>query len=165
VRYKFNFGRYLDELLALKGSEGNKATDAQCYWPCGWTAAFVWPVTFTLIGVARGQETDWRVASRPVVGVVCRYRLLQPLSRLTNFDDTVYLWLCSPLLDFGRFFSFLIFYTVGRTPWTGDQPVSWPLPAHRTARTQNKLTHRHPCLEWDLNSRSQCLSGRRRFMP
>jgi hypothetical protein len=38
------------------------------------------------------------------------------------------------------FFSFLIFYTVGRTPWTGDQPVARPLPAHRTAQTQNKRT-------------------------
>jgi hypothetical protein len=28
------------------------------------------------------------------------------------------------LLDLGRFFSFL--YTVGRTPWTGDQPVARP---------------------------------------
>jgi hypothetical protein len=27
------------------------------------------------------------------------------------------------LLDLGRFFSFLMLYTVGRTPWTGDQPV------------------------------------------
>jgi hypothetical protein len=28
----------------------------------------------------------------------------------------IYLWLYSPLLDLGRFFSFLIFYTVRRTP-------------------------------------------------
>jgi hypothetical protein len=41
---------------------------------------------------------------------------------------------------FGRFFSFLILYTVGRTPWTGDQPVSRPLPTHRTTQTQNKRT-------------------------
>jgi hypothetical protein len=33
-----------------------------------------------------------------------------------------YLWLYSPLLGRGRFFSFLIFYTVGRTPWTGISP-------------------------------------------
>jgi hypothetical protein len=46
----------------------------------------------------------------------------------------------SPLLDLGHFFSFLIFYTVGRTPWTGDQPVTRPPPAHRTAQTQNKCT-------------------------
>jgi hypothetical protein len=31
-------------------------------------------------------------------------------------------------------------YTVGRTPWTGDQPVSRPLPTHRTTRIQNKAT-------------------------
>jgi hypothetical protein len=37
-------------------------------------------------------------------------------------------------------FSFVILYTVGRTAWTGDQPVARPLP-----------THRHPCLEWDSN--------------
>jgi hypothetical protein len=37
-------------------------------------------------------------------------------------------------------FSFLILYTVGRTPWTGDQPVARPLPTHRTTQTQNKRT-------------------------
>jgi hypothetical protein len=37
-------------------------------------------------------------------------------------------------------FSFFIFYTVGRTPWTGDQPVARPLPTHRIAQTQNKRT-------------------------
>jgi hypothetical protein len=36
------------------------------------------------------------------------------------------------------FFSFSIFYTAGRTPGKGDQPVARPLPAHRTAQTQNK---------------------------
>jgi hypothetical protein len=41
------------------------------------------------------------------------------------------------LLDLGRFFSFLIICTVGRTPWTGDQPVARPLPTHRTTQTQN----------------------------
>jgi hypothetical protein len=46
----------------------------------------------------------------------------------------VYLWLYSPLLDLGRFLSFLILYTVNRPPWTGDQPVTRPLP------TQNKRT-------------------------
>jgi hypothetical protein len=37
-------------------------------------------------------------------------------------------------------FSFLIFYTVVWTPWTGDQPVVRPLPTHRQAQTQNKCT-------------------------
>jgi hypothetical protein len=35
-------------------------------------------------------------------------------------------------------FQFLILYTVGRTPWTGDQPVARPLPTHRTTQAQNK---------------------------
>jgi hypothetical protein len=53
---------------------------------------------------------------------------------------SIYLWLFSPLLNYGRFFSFFIPYTVGRTPWTWDQPVARPLPAHRTTQTQNKRT-------------------------
>jgi hypothetical protein len=35
------------------------------------------------------------------------------------------------------YFSFLILWTVGRTPWTSDQPVARPLPAHDN-KTQNK---------------------------
>jgi hypothetical protein len=51
-----------------------------------------------------------------------------------------YLWLYSPLSDLGRFFNFLILYTVGITPWTGDQPIARPPPTHRTMQTQNKRT-------------------------
>jgi hypothetical protein len=40
------------------------------------------------------------------------------------FYLSIYLWLYSPLLNPGRFFTFLILYTVGRIPWTGDQPVA-----------------------------------------
>jgi hypothetical protein len=43
-------------------------------------------------------------------------------------------------LSLGRFFSFLMIYPVGRTPWSEDQLVSRPLPAQRTAQTQNKRT-------------------------
>jgi cytochrome bd-type quinol oxidase subunit 1 len=32
------------------------------------------------------------------------------------------------------------FYTVGRTPWTGNEPVVRPLPPHRTTQIQNKCT-------------------------
>jgi hypothetical protein len=38
-------------------------------------------------------------------------------------------------------FQFLDLYTVGRTPWNGDQPVARPLPTHTTTQTQNKRTH------------------------
>jgi hypothetical protein len=47
-------------------------------------------------------------------------------------------------------------YTVGRTPWTGDQHVASPLPKHRKTVTQNKrTTYRYTCFEWNSNPRSQ----------
>jgi hypothetical protein len=44
------------------------------------------------------------------------------------------------LVDLSRFSVSWSFYTVGRTPWTGDQPVARPLPTHRTTQTQNICT-------------------------
>jgi hypothetical protein len=46
-----------------------------------------------------------------------------------------------PLLQFRILFFF--FCTVGRILWTTDQPVTRPLPTHRTTQTQNKRAHRH----------------------
>jgi hypothetical protein len=43
-------------------------------------------------------------------------------------------------LELGHFFDFLILFRVGRTPWTGYQPVARPLLTHRTTQTQNKCT-------------------------
>jgi hypothetical protein len=67
-----------------------------------------------------------------------RYGLLQELGnwcwKLLHYYQCIY----SPFLDLGRFFSFFIPYTVGRTPWTRDQSVARPLPTHRTTQTQNK---------------------------
>jgi hypothetical protein len=37
-------------------------------------------------------------------------------------------------------FQFLNLYTVGRIPWTGDQPVARALPTQNDTHTQNKLT-------------------------
>jgi hypothetical protein len=45
-----------------------------------------------------------------------------------------------PLWTLAAFFNFLISYTIGRTPWTEDQPVARPLPTHRTTQAQNKRT-------------------------
>jgi hypothetical protein len=42
---------------------------------------------------------------------------------------------------------FLNLYTVGMTPWTGEQPAARPLPITNTEE------HRHPWLEWDSNPR------------
>jgi hypothetical protein len=47
-----------------------------------------------------------------------------------------------PLLQFRNHF-----YAHGRTPWTSGEPIAIPLPTHRTTQTQNKCTHRHPCLK------------------
>jgi hypothetical protein len=58
----------------------------------------------------------------------------------------------------------IIFYTVGRTPWTGDQPLQ-DLYLYTEQHKHRMNGHIHPCLEWDSNQRPQCLSGRRRFMP
>jgi hypothetical protein len=78
----------------------------------------------------------------------------------------IHQWFYSTMLGPGLLFSsVIIFYTVGRTPWTGDQPVARPLPIYRITQTQNKRTHRDPCLEWNSNQRSQYSSGRRQFMP
>jgi hypothetical protein len=68
------------------------------------------------------------------------YAMMFKIILLLNSQISIYLWLYSPLLDLGLFFSFLIVYTVGRTPWTSDQHVARPLPTHRITQTQNKRT-------------------------
>jgi hypothetical protein len=37
-------------------------------------------------------------------------------------------------------FQFLNLYTIGRAPWTGDQPTARMLPTRRTTQTQDKRT-------------------------
>jgi hypothetical protein len=51
-------------------------------------------------------------------------------------------------LDLGLFFRFLNIYTNDRTPWKEDQPVSKPLPTHRTTQTQNKRTETHTYIRY-----------------
>jgi hypothetical protein len=75
---------------------------------------------------------------------------------------SVYLSVClsiylQPFVGPWPLFSFLILHTVGRAPWSRDQPVARPLPMYKT-------THRHPYVEWDSNPRSQRSSERRQFM-
>jgi hypothetical protein len=45
-----------------------------------------------------------------------------------------------PLWILTVFFQLLNEYTVGRTPWKGEQPVTRLLPTHRRKQTQNKRT-------------------------
>jgi hypothetical protein len=63
--------------------------------------------------------------------------------KLKNANGSLFLTLLGSTAFF--FFAlvslcFLILYTVGRTPWTGDQPLARPLPTHRRTQTQNKHT-------------------------
>jgi hypothetical protein len=51
----------------------------------------------------------------------------------------IHIWLYSPRGPWSLF-QFLNLHTVGMTPWTGDQPVSRPLPAYRTAHIE--YTHK-----------------------
>jgi hypothetical protein len=69
--------------------------------------------------------------------------------------EELYQWLYSPLLGFGPpFFTFLISYTIGRTPWAGYPPVARPL----LTQGQHKHsinTHRHLCSERGSNPLSK----------
>jgi hypothetical protein len=99
--------------------------------------------------------------------ILCTEFVLRPIFQVLHYLYNTYLCLCMALKFFvgsWQFFSFLILYTVGRTPWMGDEPVARPLPTPRITQTQNKRTHTHPCLEWDSNTRSQCSSEWRQFM-
>jgi hypothetical protein len=55
------------------------------------------------------------------------------------------LWLYMPLLGLGRFFGFLILYTVGRTPWTGISPLQslYLRTKHHKHRINAHNTHIH----------------------
>jgi hypothetical protein len=64
--------------------------------------------------------------------------LLIYLSIISNLPYLIiYLWLYSPFLCLGLFFSFLIFLH-GGTPWTGIRPPQGRYMHTGTAQTQNK---------------------------
>jgi hypothetical protein len=82
------------------------------------------------------------------------------------------LWLCSPNPGLGRLHETLSFTsvtrstTVGRTPWTGDQLVARPLTCtQRQKNAHTTQTLKHPCPEWDSNTRYRRPRERRQFMP
>jgi hypothetical protein len=68
----------------------------------------------------------------------------------------------SPMLGLGRLSVSWSFYTVGRTPWMGDQPFARPLLAHRTEQTQNK--HRQTCMS-QVGFGRTISSERKQFLP
>jgi hypothetical protein len=60
-------------------------------------------------------------------------------SHLSAFSISLSLWLYSPCGPW-PLVQFLNPYTVGMTPWTGDQAAARPLPTHRKTQTQNNRT-------------------------
>jgi hypothetical protein len=76
--------------------------------------------------------TSWAMA-RP------QFRTYNPIKLTPNI---LFFSLSMPLQLFLRPWPRFQFHNPihGRTPWTGDQPVAWPLPTHRTAQTHNKRT-------------------------
>jgi hypothetical protein len=91
-----------------------------------------------------GGDGRWQFLSHIVIMTLkIRWTLpyLSSSSRLLTVGLLVFIYGSVVLYwTLAAFCSFLIFYTVGRTPWTEDKPVARPLPTHRTTETQNKRT-------------------------
>jgi hypothetical protein len=62
--------------------------------------------------------------------------------RASHQVSFIHQWFYRHVLGPGHFFSFVILYTVGRTPWTEAESATRRLPTHRIAQTQNKHTHK-----------------------
>jgi hypothetical protein len=60
--------------------------------------------------------------------------------REDTYTDAPSIYRSTALVKLGRFFQILSLYTVGSTPWKGDQPVARPLPTPRATKRQNKPT-------------------------
>jgi hypothetical protein len=102
--------------------------------------------------------SGWQKSSNPR-----RCQEYSPHERSAIESTYLSLYGCTALLDLGHFFSSLILYIAGRTPSTGHQFVAWCY-LHTEKHKHRINAHRHPCLEWASNPRSQCSRGRRRFM-
>jgi hypothetical protein len=79
----------------------------------------------------------FRPSANFALNLSCNVLLIR--TQANHMYTFIYLWLYNPCGSWPRF-HFRNLYTFGRNPWTGDQPVSRPLPTHRTTRTQNKRT-------------------------
>jgi hypothetical protein len=89
--------------------------------------------------------------------------LIPQISLMFLFSSvSLSLWLYSPL-DLGRFFRFLIYIQSVGLLGRGISP-SQGCYLHAEQHKRRIKAHRHSFLEWDSNLRSQCSSGRRRFL-
>jgi hypothetical protein len=75
-------------------------------------------------------------------------------------------WLCSPLLGPGLFFSFVIFFLTQSVGLLGRVISPSQGPYLHTEQHKHRInSHRHLCLEWDSNPRSQRSIERKQFVP
>jgi hypothetical protein len=80
------------------------------------------------------------------------------------YSFTIHQKFYSPLLGFGLFFSFVIFFTQAVELLGRMVSLSQGRYLHTGQHTQRIKAHKHSCLEWDSKPRSQCSSERRQFM-
>jgi hypothetical protein len=127
---QFLFGRLLSSLV-----------DSALMSGFSWVTVLVWCLLLFCLMASWSYPNDV-YGYTTVVITVCPAESVAAAQERQSSIQAIYLSIClsiyGSLLCLGRFFSFLIFYTVGKTSWTGDQPISSPLPAHRTVQTQNK---------------------------
>jgi hypothetical protein len=84
-------------------------------------------------------------------------------NQLPNYFNGSIISFYSPL-ELHPFFSLLIYTQPVRLLVRGINPSQGRY-LHTEQHKHRINVHRHPCLEWDSNPRSQCSSGRKRFMP
>jgi hypothetical protein len=87
--------------------------------------------------VARVTTRDSNTESVIVIKRYCEGNPRSYNHFTVNMQSTksIYLWLYGPVGPRPHFQFFLIFYTKGRTPLTGDRHVAKPLPTYRTPQT------------------------------
>jgi hypothetical protein len=93
---------------------------------------------------------------------------LYPEQLASRWMETRYILLSvcvfTALVDFGCFFSFLIYTQSVRLIGQGIS-LSQGRYLHTEQHKHRINTHRHPCLKWNLNPRSRYSSRQRWFMP
>jgi hypothetical protein len=98
----------------------------------------LWVANFSQRWVSHGGKdmVSWEVKSCDSVLIyqITRRHIPVKRNRIYLSDGSTVL-----LVDLGHFFCFLLYTTVGRTPWTGDQLVVRRLPNSNTEWTQTNI--------------------------
>jgi hypothetical protein len=82
----------------------------------------------------------------------------------TSIYLSIYIYGSTALVELGRFFSLLMYTQSVGLLGRGISPSQGRY-LYRRQHKHRINSHRHLCLKWDWNPRSQCSSGRRWFMP